>query len=55
MTDQVSESSWMLSNVVLLQVLERQKLWQKQWREKVEREGTLYDAIAVVDDIIIGR
>ena len=40
---------------VSLQVLARQKLWQKQWREKVEREGTLYDAIAVVDDIIIGR
>lgn len=38
-----------------LQVLERQKVWQKQWRERFEREGTLYDAIAVVDDIIIGR
>ena len=38
-----------------LQVLERQKAWQQRWRERHEREGTLYDAVAVVEDVIIGR
>ena len=37
------------------QVLERQKAWQQRWRERHEREGTLYDAVAVVEDVIIGR
>ena len=36
-------------------MLERQKAWQQQWRERHEREGALYDAVAVVDDVIIGR
>ena len=40
---------------ILLQVLERQKAWQQRWRERHEREGTLYDAVAVVEDVIIGR
>lgn len=38
-----------------MQVLERQKAWQQRWRERHEREGTLYDAVAVVEDVIIGR
>ncbi|DBA77940.1 TPA: Dicer-like protein 1 [Trebouxia sp. C0005] len=37
------------------QVVERQKQWQQRWRERHEREGTLYDAVAVVEDVIIGR
>ena len=36
-------------------MLERQKAWQQRWRERHEREGTLYDAVAVVKDISIGR
>ena len=40
---------------LMVQVLERQKQWQQRWRERHEREGTLYDAIAVVEDVIIGR
>lgn len=36
-------------------MLERQKAWQQRWRERHEREGTLYDAVAVVEDVIIGR
>lgn len=39
----------------VLKVLERQKAWQQRWRERHEREGTLYDAVAVVEDVIIGR
>lgn len=38
-----------------MQVLERQKAWQQRWRERHERKGTLYDAVAVVEDVIIGR
>ncbi len=38
-----------------VQVVERQKQWQQRWRERHEREGTLYDAVAVVEDVIIGR
>lgn len=38
-----------------VQVVERQKQWQHRWRERHEREGTLYDAVAVVEDVIIGR
>ncbi len=38
-----------------VQVLERQKQWQQRWRERHDREGTLYDAVAVVEDVIIGR
>ncbi len=38
-----------------VQVLERQKQWQQRWREQHEREGTLYGAVAVVEDVIIGR
>ena len=36
-------------------MLDRQKAWQQQLRERHEREGTLYDAVAVVEDVIIGR
>ena len=39
----------------ILKVLERQKAWQQRWRERHERVGTLYDAVAVVEDVIIGR
>ena len=49
MSRQYSKSSHMV------QVLERQKQWQQRWRERHEREGTLYDAVAVVEDVIIGR
>jgi hypothetical protein len=38
-----------------VQVVERQKQWQQRWRERHEREGALYDAVAVVEDVIIGR
>ena len=38
-----------------VQVVERQKQWQQRWRERHEREGTLYDAVAVVENVIIGR
>ncbi|KAL0046074.1 hypothetical protein WJX82_001682 [Trebouxia sp. C0006] len=37
------------------QVVERQKQWQQRWRERHERESALYDAVAVVEDVIIGR
>ncbi len=38
-----------------VQVVERQKQWQQHWQEQHERKGTLYDAVAVVEDVIIGR
>jgi len=42
-----------------VQVVERQKhclrQWQQRWRERHEREGTLYDAVVAVEDVIIGR